>query len=102
MMTASPFEIRCPACGHSFAPSAGGGRIRLTEETAMLMEALLVGARRQGVRARRRTIDSHDEAGQRETDRQLGLIKMTLEEIHRTQTEKGWPSLGQLQRSHPA
>jgi len=95
-MKANPSD--CPTC----AAVAHGGRIRLNEETALLLEALLVGARRQSVRVRRRTIDSGEEEAQREADEQLGLIKLTLEEIHRTQVEKGWPSLGQLQRSHPA
>lgn len=83
-MTASPSD--CPVC----ASVAQGGRIRLTEEQAMLLEALLATSRRQVLRGRRKAIDGSDVSARREADKSLRLIDLMLEEIGATQVEKGW------------
>lgn len=91
---ASPSE-NCPVC----AAVASGGRIRLTEGSAQLLIAVLRDARRKALRERRRSLDAEDAARVETANGQLKLVDHTIEEIERTQIEKGWPTLGQLQRA---
>lgn len=87
-------QPECPVC----VAIAAGGRIRLTEESAQLLEALLRTARRASVRDRRAAINSDDSPRRTEAERALRLIDSSIEEIERTQSEKGWHGVdGQLQ-----
>lgn len=97
MTLASPSES-CPVC----AAVASGGRIRLTEPTAQLLIAVLRDARRKALRERRVSLSPALHPSFLATaNEQLKLIDSVMEEVERTQTEKGWPTLGQLQRPHP-
>jgi hypothetical protein len=86
----------CPVC----AAVASGGRVRVTEESAQLLFAVLRDMRRRGVRERRSALTASDDSFVSEANHQLKLIDWLMEEIERTQVEKGWPTHGQLQRSN--
>jgi len=88
---ASPSD--CPRC----AAVAKGSRVRLTEESAQLLEALLRSQRRISVRERRRAINRDDATARAEAERQLKLIDFVIEEVESAQFENEWHSVsGQL------
>lgn len=88
---ANPSE--CPRC----AAVAKGSRVRLTEESAQLLEALLRNQRRKSLRERRTAINRDDPAARSEAERQLKLIDFVIEEVEDAQYENGWHSInGQL------
>jgi hypothetical protein len=85
----------CPVC----ASVASGGRIRLTEDSAALLVALLKTARRESMIVRRVALDNDDPSMSHEASMAVRLMDSTIDEIERTQTEKGWQtSHGQFQR----
>ena len=83
----------CPVC----QGVAAGGRIRMTDEGADLLEELLVDERRRAVGNRRLAKDAGEPAEIH--NHRIRLAEQLLGEVHRTQDEMGW-SDGQLQRSH--
>lgn len=90
-------ETKCSTC----LAVAAGGRIRLTADTAALLEGL-VHLERKGVTVSRRlAMIDHNVEAVTLFEAELKLYDSLLDEIHRTQAEKGWASRVELLRSHP-
>lgn len=80
---------------------AAGGRIRITEDDADLLEEILAERRKSTLIKRRTLIDEGDTAGL------VGLANLTLrqidrlsEEILRTRIERGWHTSHEPERPH--
>lgn len=86
-------ETTCPTC----LGVSRGGRIRLTEETADLLDLLLRDKRNEQLQFRRVAIDGGVDP--KPYNDRLATVDLALEEVQRTRVEMGW-SHGQLQRSH--
>lgn len=84
----------CPVC----LSVAAGGRIRLTDEGAAVVEVLLRSALSETLKNRRIAINAGADASvHRERAK---LLQRTLEEIERTQIQMGWLG-GEPQRANP-
>jgi hypothetical protein len=76
----------CPTC----LAVARGGRIRVTEEGADLSVTAYHLLRGVLLRSRRAALDSDDPGLASEVNLQIRQVDVLLEELARTQIEKGW------------
>jgi hypothetical protein len=88
----------CPAC----TAVATGGRIRINEDDADLLDELLAQKRHELLVLRRSSIDNGEASAVGVTNLVIRQIDRIGEEIARTRTEKGWLTSHEPERSHPS